>query len=213
MNVEIYSDIVCPFCFIGKRQFEQALEKFEHKDEVTVMYSSFELNQDAAIDVEGDIYDMLTSKYSISRDQAIESNERVRQSGSQVGIEFHINEAHVTNSFNAHRLVKLASTQGKQNEALEALHSAYFEHGVHIGHVDELTKIGVLLGLDSSEVSTLFEGDQYSDEVRTDEARAREMGVTGVPFFVFDSKYGLSGAQGEENFLAILDQVWAEASL
>jgi len=210
MKVEIYSDVVCPFCWIGKKQFEAALEQFENKDDVEVIYRSFELDKNALVENEHDIYDMLANKYGISRDQAIESNERVAQSGAQVGIDFQIAKSHVTNSFDAHRLIHFAARRDLQHEAFEALHEAYFSDGIHIGQRGELVKIGESLGFDETEVLAMLESDEYSDQVREDEARAEQVGVTGVPFFVIDEKYGISGAQGTENFLATLDQIAQE---
>lgn len=207
MKVEIYSDVVCPFCWIGKKQFEAAVEQFENKDDVEVIYRSFELDKNALVENEHDIYDMLANKYGISRDQAIESNERVAQSGAQVGIDFQIAKSHVTNSFDAHRLIHFAASKNLQHEAFEALHKAYFSDGIHIGRRDELVKIGELLGFDETEVLEMLESDEYSDQVREDQARAEQVGVTGVPFFVIDEKYGISGAQGTENFLATLNQI------
>ena len=212
MNVQIFSDIVCPFCYIGKRQFGLALEKFEHRDDVQVLYRSFELNKKASVENDFDIYEMLASKYSMSREQAIEANERVAMSGESVGIEFHIEKAQVTNSFNAHRLCHLASKHGLQAQAFEALHRAYFSEGIHIGRIDQLIEIGTAIGLDKNEVESMFNRDYLSDAVRDDETLAADLQITGVPFFIIDGKYAISGAQGEENFLSFLDQVWQAES-
>lgn len=207
MKVEIYSDVVCPFCWIGKKQFEAALEQFDRKDDVEVVYRSFELDQKAPVENQHDIYDMLSHKYGMTREQAIESNERVAQSAAAVGLEFNIAKAHVTNSFDAHRLIHLAATQNLQHEAFEKLHKAYFTDGIHIGHKDELVKIGVSLGIPESKVLQMLESDQFSAEVRADENRAKQIGVTGVPFFVIDEKFAISGAQGTDNFLAALNEI------
>lgn len=207
MRVEIFSDVVCPFCWIGKRQFEAALEKFEHAGEVEVIYRSFELDPNTPSDIDMDVYDMLSKKYSITREQAIESNVRVAQSGAAVGIEFHVEKARVANSFNSHRLIHFANANGKSHEAFEALHKAYFSDGVRIDDIDELVKVGVELGFEENELREILQSGAFSEDVRADEQRAREIGVTGVPFFLIDDRYAISGAQGTENFLAALNQI------
>lgn len=207
MQVEIFSDVVCPFCWIGKRQFETALKQFEHADQVQVIYRSFELDPNTPKDIDSDIYDMLSRKYSITREQAIESNVRVAQSGSQVGIKFNIDKARVGNSFDAHRLIHLATAYNKGSEMLEALHKAYFTDGVKISDIDELVKIAQDLGFESNLVREMLQGDDFKQDVRRDEQMAQKAGVTGVPFFLIDSKFAISGAQGPDNFLSALEQI------
>lgn len=210
MKVEIFSDVVCPFCWIGKKQFETALEQFEHKDSVEVLYRSFELDQNAAVENDDDIYDMLSKKYGKPRDVMVESNKRIVQSGALVGLELNFEKTHVTNSFDAHRLIHLASTKNLGHVAFETLHKAYFTDGIHIGRKDELAKIGESLGFTSAEVMEMLESDKFEAQVREDETRAQQIGVSGVPFFVIDDKHAISGAQGTENFLGALEEISSE---
>ncbi len=208
MQVDIWSDIVCPFCYLGKHQFEQALERFEHKDEVEVIYHSFELDASAALENPLDVYDMLSQKYGMTREQAIESNQRLAEQAQELGLDFHQDKIKLTNSFDGHRLIHFAATKGKQAEMVEILYRAYFTDGLHIGHHDVLTKLATEAGLDEKEVSAMLDSNDFDEAVRTDEEGAQQMGITGVPFFVIDVQYAISGAQGTESFLSALHQVW-----
>lgn len=212
MQVDIWSDIVCPFCYLGKHQFEKALEQFEHRDEVVMIYHSFELDPHAELENPLDVYDMLSKKYGMTREQAIESNERIANNARELGLDFHQDKTKLTNSFDGHRLIHYAATQGLQAEMFDALHKAYFTDGLHIGHHDVLTQLAAEVGLDENEVTDVLASDQFAEEVRTDEEGAKQMGITGVPFFVIDVQYAISGAQGTESFLSALRQVWEEKS-
>lgn len=209
MKIEIWSDIVCPFCYIGKRQIELAVEKFEHKDEVAITYHSFELDQNAEKNNPLDVYDMLSSKYGMTREDAIANNVRLSENAKEIGLELNFDDVKLTNSFDAHRLVHFAKTQGKQEEMLERLHEAYFKNGESISDIESLLSFAIEIGLDSEKARAHIESSEFTDEVREDEIKAKELGITGVPFFVFDMKYGISGAQGEEALLAALNEAWA----
>ena len=211
MQVDIWSDIVCPFCYIGKHQFEEALADFEHKDNVAVKYHSFELDPNAELYIEHDVYEMLVNKYGINREQAIESNQTLAEKAKQHGIELNVGKSQLTNSFDAHRLVHFAREHNKEQEMLERLHKAYFTDGLHIGEVETLIELANEVGLDKEEAKKVLISDTYTEEVRFDEDAATQLGITGVPFFVIDNKFGVSGAQGKDNLLNALNQAWAEA--
>ncbi|RPE08744.1 DsbA family oxidoreductase [Chitinophaga lutea] len=208
MKIDIWSDVACPFCFIGKRHLEAALEKFPHRDEVEVTWHSFELDPGAQKDYNENQYELLAKKYGMSPEQAKATTERVEASGAATGIRFDFDKVIPTNTFNAHRLIQLAAQQGKQNEVEELLFTAYFTDGKHIGHIETLEAIGAAAGLDTT---GLFTSDAYTDAVRADEAQAQQLGIRGVPFFVFDYKYAVSGAQPVNAFEQTLQKVWEES--
>jgi len=210
MQIDIWSDIVCPFCYIGKHQLEEALKEFEHSDQVTVTYHSFELDPNAPLYRDYDVYEMLVEKYGMSREQAIESNNQLSLSAEPLGIKLDMGKAQLANSFDGHRLIHFARAHEKQNEMLERLHKAFFTDGIHIGEHENLISLGEEVDLDTDEIKEVLSSDKYSEEVRSDEATAQQLGITGVPFFVFNNQYGVSGAQGKDNLLAALHKVWEE---
>ncbi len=207
MKIDIWSDVACPFCYIGKRHLEAALEQFPHSRDVQVTWHSFELDPAAKTDYEEDHYQLLANKYGMSREQAEANSERVSASGKAVGIDFDFNKVKHTNTFNAHRLIQLAHKEGRQDEMEERLFKAYFTEGKHIGDTAVLQSIAKEAGLDAS---PLLNGPAFSDEVRKDEAEARSLNIRGVPFFVFDMKYAISGAQPVDVFKQTLEKVWEE---
>lgn len=208
MKIDIWSDVACPFCYIGKRHLEAALEQFPHKNDVEVTWHNFELDPNAARDNKEDQYTLLARKYGMSREQAIENTDRVAASGEKAGLAFAFDKVIPTNTFDAHRLIQFAAQHGKQDEMEERLFSAYFMEGKHISNKETLLAIAKELGLDASEV---LNSDAYTKEVRKDEADAQSLGVRGVPFFVFDMKYAVSGAQPVDVFTQTLQKVWEEA--
>jgi predicted DsbA family dithiol-disulfide isomerase len=211
VKVEIWSDVVCPFCYIGKRQFELALGEFEHADEVEIEWRSFELDPTAPAERVGDQVQHLADKYGMSRADAIAAQDRVQASAARVDLAFDFERARGGNTFDAHRLIHLAADHGLQGEMEERLFAAYFTRGEAIGDPAVLAAIGVELGLPADEVDRVLASDAYADAVRADEDEARSLGVTGVPFFVVDRAYGVSGAQGAETLLEVLDRAWADA--
>jgi predicted DsbA family dithiol-disulfide isomerase len=204
LRVEIWSDILCPFCYIGKRHFETALVQFPHA--VNVRWRSFELNPQAPHDYDGDLYDMLAEKFHASREQARVMNGRVLDMAQRAGLQFDLDRVRPTNSFDAHRLIHLADRYGRQGEAEEKLFAAYFVEGKHVGDLETLQTIGRGLGLNEPEVRQMLDSDAFAAQVRADEEEARQFGITGVPFFVFNRKFAVSGAQPVDVFLKALDQ-------
>lgn len=210
MKVEIWSDIMCPFCYIGKRRFEAGLEKFAHKEEVEIVYRSFELSPNSPKDTNENVHEMLAAKYGMSVEQAKGMNADVGRQAKAVGLDFEFDTMILTNTFDAHRLIQFASEQGKGKEAAELLFKAYFTDSRHVGEHETLIEIAGQAGLSREEAAAMLAGTQYSDEVRADEEEARRLGVNGVPFYVINRKYGVSGAQPSEAFLEVLQKVWEE---
>ncbi|MED1663348.1 DsbA family oxidoreductase [Brevibacillus laterosporus] len=211
MKVEVWSDFACPFCYIGKQRIEAALDKFAHKDDVEVVFRSFELDPKAQRDVDYDVHDMLVAKYGMSRDQAIAMNENLSDKAKEVGLTFQFDTLILTNTFDAHRLAKYAFKQGKMNPMAQELFRAYFTDSRHLGDHETLVELAVKVGLDRDEALRVLAGDDYSAEVRADEEEASRLGVSGVPFFVIDRKYAVSGAQSTDMFLNALQRAWKES--
>ena len=211
MDVEIWSDVVCPWCYIGKRRFEHALAEFDHRGEVSVTWRSFQLDPNAAATSEGDPIDRLAAKYGMSRATAEAAQARVTANAATAGLDFHLDRARSGNTFDAHRLIHYAKSVGNQDMLKERLVAAYFIEGAAIGEHEALARLAVEVGLDEPAVREVLDGDAYADDVRHDELEARELGITGVPFFVLDRAYGVSGAQPSEMMLAALQQAWTAA--
>lgn len=210
MKVEIWSDFVCPFCYIGKRKFEAALQSFTHKAAVKVMYKSFELSPDAKRDGNPDVHTYLAAKYGMSRDQALENTKHIAQQAKMVGLDFYFERTIQTNTFDAHRLAHYAAQQGKGIEMTERLLKAHFTDALHLGNHEILAKLASEVGLDRSAVLRALSADDFADDVRQDEQEAAQLGARGVPFFVINRKYGISGAQSSEVFLNALQKAWEE---
>ena len=213
MQVEIWSDIVCPWCYIGKRRFEAALAAFDGRDEVRVRYRSFELAPDRARDVDQSLTEMLASKYGVSAEQAAAMNERVTSIAAEEGLVYHLDRARPGNTFDAHRITHLASEAGIQDAVLERFHAGYFSEGARIGDHEELIRLAAEAGLDRDAVRDTLDSGRFTEEVRADEAMARQLGISGVPFFVLDRRYGVSGAQGVDVLLATLERASQEMTL
>ncbi|MCW3103295.1 MAG: disulfide bond formation protein DsbA [Bacteroidetes bacterium] len=204
MKVEIWSDIMCPFCYIGKRKFEKALEQFEHKAGVEITWKSFQLNPDMKTDPEMNINRYLAEMKGWSLEQAKEMNARVTQMAEAVGLKYDFDKAVVANSFDAHRLIQLAKTKGKGDEAEERLFKAYFTEGSNIADKETLIEIGESIGLEKAEVKEMLDSGKFAENVQEDINESQQVGVRGVPFFVFDRKYAVSGAQESDAFLEVL---------
>ncbi|MDA0183730.1 DsbA family oxidoreductase [Solirubrobacter phytolaccae] len=211
LTVEIWSDVVCPWCYIGKRRFEKALEQFEHRDEVTIMWRSFELDPDAARDVPGTAAERLAGKYGMSLERAQQMHAEMEERATAEGLEYHLDQSKGGNSFDAHRMIHLAATYGHQADAQERLMRAYFTEGESLGVWDTLVRLMEEIGVDPVEAREALKLDKFAEDVREDEALAQQLGIQGVPFFVFDRRYGLSGAQPPETMLAALEKAWDEA--
>ena len=211
MQVEIWSDPVCPWCYLGKRHFERALESFDHRDEVTVVYRSFELDPSAPPGVTTPTVERLAGKYGMTAEQAGEAQQQMEQRAAQEGLEFRMDGLRSGNTRDAHRLLHLAKAHGVQAELAERLHRAYFTEQASIFDHSSLTELAVQAGLDRDDVTRVLASQEYGDAVDTDEAMAQALGVNGVPLFVIDRRYGISGAQPPEVIAQVLDQAWAEA--
>jgi len=211
MRVEIWSDVVCPWCYIGKRRFEAALVEFEHRDEVDVTWRSFQLDPSAPITVQGDPLDRLATKYGMSRADAERAQERVTANAAQEGLEFHLERARSGNTFDAHRLLHHALGARKQPALKERLLAGYFTEGEAVGEPEVLTRLATEVGLDELTVREVLATDAFAAEVRQDEQEARRLGISGVPFFVVDRAYGISGAQPPALILSTLDQAWSDS--
>ena len=211
MDVEIWSDVVCPWCYVGKRQFEAALDLFAHADEVTVAWRSFELDPTSPREVGLSMDLILQRKYGLSEEQGRAANERMTSLAGELGLEYHLDRARAGNTFDAHRLIHLAATQGLGDVVKERLFAAYFTEGRSIGDCATLAALAEEAGLDPAEVEATLGGDAFADEVRADESRAAALGATGVPFFVIDEAYGVAGAQGTDVLLAALERAWSDS--
>jgi predicted DsbA family dithiol-disulfide isomerase len=208
MRVEVFSDVVCPWCAIGKRRFELALADFGHAAEVEVTWRSFELDPSAPRISGGDSAARLASKYGITRTQALHAYERLTATAAEVGLEFRLDKAQYGNTFDAHRLLHLAGEHGLQGALKERFLIAYFTEGEAIGDAETLIRLASDVGLDARTAAEVLAGDRYSDDVRRDERDATELGVTGVPFFVIAGRFAIPGAQDPETILRVLNRAW-----
>jgi predicted DsbA family dithiol-disulfide isomerase len=213
MQVEIFSDVVCPWCAVGKRRFETALREFEHADEVQVVWRSFELDPQSPRQRDGDYVGRLAAKYGMSRQQAGSAIGRLTAAAAAEGLDFHFERVRPGNTFDAHRLLHYAREMGdeRQDALKERLFVAYFTEGAPIGDPETLVRLAAETGLDARECADILAGDRFADEVRHDERQALEIGVTGVPFFVVDGKFGIPGAQDPDTILDVLERAWTKA--
>lgn len=211
MQVEIWSDVVCPWCYLGKRRFERALGSFDHRDEVEVVYRSFELDPSAAPGVSTPTVELLARKYGMTVAQATAAQRQMEQRAAQDGLAFRMDGLRSGNTRDAHRLLQLAKAHHRQADLAERLHHAYFSEQASIFDHSSLAELAVEAGLDRSEALRVLAGEDYGDAVDADEAMARSLGASGVPFFVIDRRYGISGAQPAEVIAQALDRAWADA--
>jgi len=209
MIIDVWSDVVCPWCFIGKRRLEKALSLFEHSDEVVIRHRAFQLQPEITTTVATKSY--LAEKYRMAETQVEEMQANVCAVADGEGLCYNLDETLSGNTFNAHRLLLWAATLGKQDELLEAMYSAYFEKSLPLFSHEDLIKVCALVGINSEDVAALLESDQFSEDVLGDRELASQLGATGVPFFVIDMKYGISGAQPLEAFTQTLNTAWQEA--
>ncbi len=211
MQVEIWSDVACPWCYIGKRRFETALGRFTHADEVEVVWRSYQLDPDAPTVTTGSMAEHLARKYGISVEEALRRMAHVAQLAAAEGLEYHLDRVDRQNTFDAHRMVHLAARHGRQGEMKERLMRAYFTDVVAVADHTVLSQLAAEVGLDADETARVLSGDEFADEVRSDERRAAEHGAHGVPYFLVDGKYAVSGAQDPARFLQLLDRAWLDA--
>ncbi|KQZ07915.1 disulfide bond formation protein DsbA [Microbacterium sp. Root53] len=214
IRIDIWSDIACPWCYIGKRNLENGLASLAgdaDAPQVEITYHSFELSPDTPVDFHGSSEDFLAQHKGITREQAKQMNDRVAKiAEQQAGLHYRFDLQQHTNTVKAHELIHFAKEHGRQVEMTERLMSAYFVEGRHVGRVDELVELAGEVGLDADAARDALESDHYLPAVRQDQAQARAFGINGVPFFVIDGKYGVSGAQPPEAFAQVARQVWAE---
>lgn len=211
--VDVWSDVVCPWCFIGKRRFERGVELYREQGgtlDVEVTYHSFLLVPDTPADFEGSVADFLARHKGLPAGQVQQMLEQVTQIAAQEGLTYDFEAAQHTTTLTAHELIHLAAAHGKQDAMVERLFSAYFEQGRHIGRPDDLVALAAEVGLDEAEVRAALADRRYADAVEQDFAQARAYGISGVPFYVVDGRYGVSGAQGAEVFAQALTQVASE---
>jgi predicted DsbA family dithiol-disulfide isomerase len=211
LTVEIWSDVVCPWCYIGKRRFEAALEAFEHRDEVTVLWRSFELDPAAPGAAEGTATERLAAKYGMSLERAEGLHKDMTERAAAEGLDFRFDLARGGNTFDAHRLIHLAATYGHQAAAKERLMRAYFTEGAAISDPETLIGLMAEVGVDADEARDVLSGDRFAEDVREDEQLAGQLGIQGVPFFVIDRRFGVSGAQPPEALVQALERAWGEA--
>ncbi len=212
MQVEIWSDIVCPWCYIGKRRFERALASFEHADSVAVSYRSFELDPDAPASRSGSHAEHLASKFGMPVGQAEQLDRQMTQRAAAEGLDFRFDIMRGGNTFDAHRLLHLAKERGVQGEMKERLMRAAFTDGLPIADRSALADLAAAAGIPAQEAGRVLDGDAYATAVRHDEEQAARFGITGVPFYVADGKFAVSGAQPDEVFHQLLQRAYAESS-
>ncbi|HEV8192316.1 MAG TPA: DsbA family oxidoreductase [Ktedonobacterales bacterium] len=209
MNVEIWSDVVCPWCYIGKRRFESALAQFPHREAVNVVWRSFELDPNAPPQYPGTLDEMLANKMGMTPERAATLNAGVIGLAAGEGLDYHLDIARPGNTFDAHRLLQLAKERGLQAEAKERLMRGYFTEGMPVGDGEALVSALAEVGIDADEARAVLAGDEYAADVLADEQRAAAFGIHGVPFVAIDERYGVSGAQPVEVFLHVLETAWA----
>ncbi|ATA58635.1 uncharacterized protein ywbO [Geobacillus stearothermophilus] len=210
MKIEVWSDFVCPFCYIGKRRLEQALEPFPHREDVEIVFRSFELDPNAPNETPLTIHEIIANKYGISLEEAKRANADIGRQAEAVGLTFRFDTMKPTNTFDAHRLAQYANEKGKLQDVVERLFYAYFTESKRISDRNVLLAIAEAAGLDRTEAEEVLASGRYTQEVRRDEEEAAALGVRGVPFFVLNRKYAISGAQPVEVFRRALEKVWEE---
>jgi predicted DsbA family dithiol-disulfide isomerase len=210
LTVEIWSDVVCPWCYIGKRRFEKALLAFEHRDDVTVMWRSFELDPEAPTAYDVAPAERLAGKYGVTVERAAQMHADMTANAAAEGLEFHFERTRGGNTFDAHRLIHLAATYGHQADAKERLMRAYFTEGEAIADHETLVRLIGEAGVEEAEARDVLSGDRFAADVREDEQLAAQLGIQGVPFFVLERRYGVSGAQPPEVLLQALERAWEE---
>ncbi|KAA3440041.1 DsbA family oxidoreductase [Rufibacter hautae] len=210
MKVEIWSDVVCPFCYIGKRRFEKALEGFPGKDKVEVVWRSFQLDPEMKFVPGQSVHEYLGKRKGSTAAEGKKMNDYMAQMAKEVGLEYDFDKAIINNTFDAHRLLHLAKKHSKQNEMKERLFAAYYTQGKNVGDLNTLVQLGEEVGLNGAEIREVLQSDTYTQEVQRDLYEAQQVGVRGVPFYVFNDKYAVSGAQPTELFQEVLNKVWEE---
>ncbi|MGI8635043.1 MAG: DsbA family oxidoreductase [Segetibacter sp.] len=210
MKVEIWSDIVCPFCYIGKRKFEMALEKFGAKDKVEIEWKSFQLDPEMDNSEGMNVHEYLGKRKGGTPADGKRMNDGMTAIAAEAGLHYDFDNAIINNTLPAHRLLHFAKEQGLQNELKERLFKAYYTEGKDTGDVETLVQLAAEVGLDEAASKKVLEENLYEEEVRKDQYDAYQIGVQGVPFYVFNNKYAVSGAQSPDVFAEVLEDVWEE---
>ncbi|UQA74138.1 DsbA family oxidoreductase [Sphingobacterium siyangense] len=210
MKIEIWSDVICPFCYIGKRNFEAALEQFADKKNIEVIWKSFQLDPTIPNVATESYADYLVKRKGMAVEQVQGMLANVTQMATQVGLDYHLDQSVIVNSLKAHQLIQFAKSKNLGNEAEERLFKAFFIEGKNIADTETLAQLGKDFGLDESEIKANLEDEKYKHETAQDIQESQNIGVTGVPFFVFDRKYAVSGAQPAEAFLETLNKSFTE---
>ncbi len=213
ISIDIWSDIACPWCYIGKRNLEKGLEAVagdEDAPQVNITFHSFELSPDTPVDFHGDEIEFLSGHKGMPREQVEQMLDRVTGVAKDAGLEYRFDLLQHTNTVKAHELLHHAKAEGLQHEMEERLMSAYFTEGKHVGRVDDLVELAVEVGLDAAGTRTVLEESTYLPAVRQDQAQAQAYGIQGVPFFVIDGQYGVSGAQPPATFESVLRDLWSQ---
>ncbi len=210
MKIEIWSDFACPFCYIGKTRFEQALSQFEHKDQIEIDYKAYQLNPYAPKVMTKSAHEAFAEGHGMSPADAKQRFQMFAQNAKTVGLTYNYDIIQMTNTFDAHRLAKLANEKGLEDKLTSRLMKAYFTDGLNLADIDTLVKLAVEVGLDETEAKDVLESGKYGDAVKDQMDEGRQIGVQGVPFFVINRKYGVSGAQQTDYFLQALRQIWTE---
>jgi predicted DsbA family dithiol-disulfide isomerase len=210
MKIEIWSDVMCPFCYLGKRKFENALAQFADKEHIEVVWKSFQLNPDLVTDPTININQYLADIKGFPLEQAVQMNNRLAEAGKLLGLKFHFDDIVVANSFKAQNLIHFARLQGKQNEIEERLFEAYFTEGKNVDDTSVLIQLASDIELNINGLPEVLEKQTYTDKVQTDIAEARQLGIRGVPYFSFNRKYAISGAQETPVFLDTLRKSFAD---
>lgn len=208
LKIEIWSDVMCPFCYIGKRRIENALDQFPNKEHVEIEWKSFQLDPSTKSQPGKSTYDYLAERYGRDRQWSVEMHNNIAQQAKADGLEYNFDKAVIANSFDAHRLSHLAKKHGVGNALEELIFKAYFTEGKDVADHNTLIDLGISVGLDSTEISAMLNSDLFADAVQKDIAEAQQIGVRGVPFFVMDRKYAVSGAQPLEAFSESLQKSW-----
>jgi len=212
MKVDIWSDIRCPFCYVGKKKFEKALAQFPDSEKIEITWHSFQLDPNLVTQPDTNPYDYFSKAKGIPVAQAKAMHEHAKNAGKEAGIEFNFDESKVANSFKGHLLIQLAKNKGLANEMEEALFKAQFISGKNIDDETTLLETGTAAGLNEDEIKDALTSDEMAHAVAQDGLMARQLGINAVPFFVFNDKYGVSGAQQPEHFLEVLNASWKEFS-
>ncbi|CAM3581175.1 DsbA family oxidoreductase [Paenibacillus lupini] len=212
MKVEIWSDIMCPFCYIGKRRFEAALQEFAHRDQVEVVHRSFELDPASPLHTDQNYLEYAAAKYGISKETVAKQSRSVTERAKQEDLIFNYDTVKNANTHDAHRLLHFARELGKEQELLELLYKAYFTESLPIGQHETLVSLAEQAGLDRQQASAILTSTQYVDAVRDDQLVATKLGIRGVPFFLVNGRHTISGAQPASAITQVLESAWKEAN-